>query len=282
MSQQIGVLHPGDMGISLAVAAQQSGHQVYWASEGRSAQTHARAAAYGLIDTGTLAGLCVRCAVIVSVCPPHAAEELARQVIAQGYRGYYLDANAIAPERAQRIAQLTTEAGMTFIDGGIIGGPAWRPGETWLYLSGPQAEAATAWLGGGLLETAVIGAAVGKASALKMCYAAYSKGTTALLSAILAAAQQLDVSEELGQQWARDDPQFAAQAAERVQKVTAKAWRFAGEMEEIAATFCAAGVPPEFHRAAAAVYRRMAHFKDARPAPPLDAILAALRQPDHE
>ncbi|MGH8246851.1 MAG: NAD(P)-binding domain-containing protein [Gammaproteobacteria bacterium] len=85
--QRIGILHPGEMGISIAASAQQSGHHVYWASEGRSATTHARAAKFGLRDTRTVAHLCAACSILVSVCPPHAAEAVANQVVAHSFSG---------------------------------------------------------------------------------------------------------------------------------------------------------------------------------------------------
>jgi 3-hydroxyisobutyrate dehydrogenase-like beta-hydroxyacid dehydrogenase len=274
--QRIGILHPGDMGISIAASAKNAGNVVYWASEGRGPDTQARAAKFELRDAGTLANLCSECEVVLSVCPPHAAEQVADQVLAAGFRGLYLDANAIAPQRAARIGAAMAAAGANFVDGGIIGGPAWKPGSTWLYLAGPAAARVAACFAAGPLETQILGATIGQASALKMCYAAYSKGTTALLCAILAAAEDLGVRQELGQHWDRDEPGFAEQAERRARQVTAKAWRFAGEMEEIAATFRAAGVPGEFHDAAANVYRRLAQFKAAPATPALEDVLAAL------
>ena len=273
---KVGILHPGNMGISIAASAKNSGCQVYWASEGRSAQSHDRARRFGLHDAGTVADLCLVCSILISVCPPHAAEEVAEQVLAHGFSGLYLDANAISPDRVMRIGQKIEAAGATFVDGGIIGGPAWEPGQTWLYLSGRQAAAAAACFAAGPLETGVIGEAVGKASALKMCYAAWTKGSTALLSAIVAAADTLDVWAELEQQWERDWPGFPEETVQRVRRVTAKAWRFAGEMEEISATLQAAGLPGEFHSGAAALYRRLARFKDAPSTPALDEVIAAL------
>jgi 3-hydroxyisobutyrate dehydrogenase-like beta-hydroxyacid dehydrogenase len=264
------------MGISLAASAQNSGNDVYWASQGRSPETLARAAKYGLRDAHTLAQLCAECSIVVSVCPPHAAEEVAQQVLAAGFSGLYVDANAIAPQRAERIGAGMAAAGVAFVDGGIIGGPAWQPGSTWLYLAGPQAERAAACFAAGPLETQVLGEQIGRASALKMCYAAYTKGTTALLCAILASAEELGVRGDLEQHWRRDEPQFAEDVAQRVRQVTAKAWRFAGEMEEIAETFRSAGMPGEFHAAAAEVYRRLADFKSARATPALEDVLTAL------
>jgi 3-hydroxyisobutyrate dehydrogenase-like beta-hydroxyacid dehydrogenase len=280
--QRIGILYPGEMGISIAASAQRSGHHIAWASEGRSAATHARAAKVGLRDTHTLAQLCAECAILVSVCPPDAAETVANRVLASAFTGMYLDANAIAPQRAMRIGQAMVEAGVTFVDGGIIGGPAWEPGKTWLYLSGPRADDIAACFSAGPLGTRVLGTTIGTASALKMCYAAYTKGTTALLCAILATAETLGVREALEQQWTHDDEDFAAQASQRARRVTAKAWRFAGEMEEIAATFRDAGMPGKFHAAAAIIYRRLAQFKDSQTTPSLEEVLGALIRTENE
>ena len=116
-----------------------SGYAVWWASEGRSDESRARAEQHHLNDAADLASLCARCEGIVSVCPPHAAEATADAVLAAGFRGTYIDANAIAPQRARRIGAKMDAAGATFVDGGIIGGPAWKPGATWLYLSGDAA-----------------------------------------------------------------------------------------------------------------------------------------------
>jgi len=281
IQQQIGILHPGEMGISIAASAQKSGHLVSWASEGRSPDTHARAARFELHDSHTIANLCAECAIIVSVCPPHAAEMVAQQVVEAGFTGIYVDANAISPARVTQIDQMITTAGISFVDGGIIGGPAWKPNSTWLYLSGPRADEIPAYFSAGPLATHVLGARIGTASALKMCFAAYTKGTTALLCAILATAENLGVREALEQQWSHDDRSFAEQVPERVRRVTAKAWRFAGEMEEIATTFRDAGLPGDFHAAAAIVYRRLAHFKNAPALPELEDVLETLLQTEN-
>lgn len=273
----VGILHPGDMGVSVAATIRNGGYTIYWASEGRSPETRARAQQHGLIDAVSLPQLCFLCPVIVSVCPPDAAETLAHDVLAEGFSGLYLDANAISPQRAQRIGQAMADAGATFVDGGIIGGPAWKPNSTWLYLSGPAADTAAAYFSAGPLETRVIGDSIGKASALKMVFAAYSKGTTALLSAVMGAADALNVRPELEQQWDHDREGFTDEAARRVRQVTAKAWRFVGEMDEIAATFREAGMPDGFHKAAGDIYERMAGFKGVDATPPLDDVLRALR-----
>jgi 3-hydroxyisobutyrate dehydrogenase-like beta-hydroxyacid dehydrogenase len=276
MASKVGILHPGEMGVSIAASVQNSGRTVFWVSEGRSPQTIERAKSHALINAISLKTLCQVCSIIISVCPPHAAEEVARQVLAQSFKGLYVDANAISPQKALRIGNAMSDCGVAFVDGGIIGGPAWKSGTTWLYLSGREAQRAADCFSAGPLQTQVIGEEIGKASALKMCYAAYTKGTTALLGTILATAESLGVRDELGQQWSHDEPGFTERTEQRVRRVTAKAWRFAGEMEEIAATFNETGMPDGFHLAAADIYRRLADFKGLESPPPLNEVLGAL------
>jgi len=276
MTKQVGILHPGQMGISIAATMQNSDYEVVWASANRSLQSQERAAKFELTDVGTVAQVCQTCQAIVSVCPPAAAETVAQEVAEAGFQGLYIDANAIAPERALRINDLLTAVNIDFVDGSIIGGPAWEPNRTWLYLSGPRAEEAASLFASGPLETAVLGEEIGKASAIKMCFAAYTKGTTALLCAILATAEELGVLEDLQTQWARNGSDFGEQAVNRATRVTAKAWRFAGEMEEISATFAAAGLPGEFHTASHDIYSRLAQFKDAPNTPSIEEVLEAL------
>jgi 3-hydroxyisobutyrate dehydrogenase-like beta-hydroxyacid dehydrogenase len=273
----IGILHPGEMGISIAASAKNSGCDVYWISEGRSLATRERVAKVGLHEVRTLQELCKECRTIISVCPPHAAETVARDVARAGFHGVYVEANAIAPERTIQIGNAMTRADVVFVDGGIIGFPAWKPHTTCLYLSGPRAEEVASCFSAGPLDTKVLGSEIGKASALKMCYAANTKGTVALLAAILATAENLGVREALFDRWRGEDPSIPEQVLKRVQANAPKAWRFVGEMEEIANTFSAAGTPGEFHRGAADIYQRLARFKDVKTPPTLDEILDALR-----
>lgn len=272
----IGMINPGAMGISVAATMQNSGCEVLWASEGRSAESKRRAAEHGLVDAGSIFELARRSRVLVSVCPPHAAEDVAGQAIDAGFQGIFLDANAISPQKAERINTGLTEAGIRFVDGGIIGGPAWEPGQTWLYLSGPEVEQVLPFFAAGPLETEVVGPDIGQASALKMVFSAYTKGTSALLSAILASAQELGVRSNLEKQWERYWPGFAEETQGRVRRVTAKAWRFAGEMHEVADTFEDAGMPGGFFEGSAEIYQRMAEFKDRKEKPELAEVMMTL------
>jgi hypothetical protein len=231
----VGLLHPGEMG---AVVGACVDGDVIWASEGRSDATRDRAAAFR--DAGSITALAGDADVILSICPPHAAVDVARSCA--GFDGIYVDANAISPQRAEEIAALQPR----FVDGGIVGGPPTEPGTT-LYLSGGEAEAVSALFAGSPLATRI----VSSASAVKMAYAAWSKGTTAMLLAIRDVARANGVEDE----WQLAAPDLAAQLPRAEASAAKKGWRWIGEMEEIADTFAAAGQPEGFHRAAAEVYR---------------------------
>lgn len=274
--QRIGILHPGAMGVSIAAAAVANGHEVYWASHGRSAQSKERAQQQHLRDAGSIKALCATCQIILSICPPHAAEDVAEEVVGYGFRGLYVDANAIAPQRALRIGQLLDQAGAELVDGGIIGGPAWGPDKTHLHLSGTRAATIATLLATQTLSTHVVSERLGDASSLKMCFAAYTKGSIALLCAIVATAENLGVREALFAQWQSGRDDLSSRAIEQMCGATSKAWRFTGEMREIASTFAEAGQPSGFHEAAAQIYQRIAHFKDTEADIPFDRVLAAL------
>ena len=276
--RRIGLIHPGAMGASVGAAARSNHHTVLWASAGRSGSTGARARRANLEDVGTVADLVKASEIVLSVCPPEAAEDVAGEVAQLGFSGVYVECNAISPDRTRTIQRIIEKAGAHYVDGGIVGGPAWtREARTHLYLSGPRAEEVAACFVGSPLETRVISDRIGAASALKMGYAAYTKGTTALLTAILGLVEKEGVRADLARQWGDT---FTNQTVRRVCANTAKAWRFVSEMHEIAATFKGAGLPGGFHEAAAEVFERLAAFKDRDEPPAIEAVLEALLKGD--
>ena len=244
----VGILHPGAMGAAVGALLPDA----WWAPEGRSDETAARAREAGL-QPMPLAELLERCDVVLSICPPHAAVDVARS--AAGFRGLYCDANAVAPATALEVARIVEAGGATFVDGGIVGGPPREPG-TRLYLSGPEAPSVAALFDGTLLEPVVLGEEPGTASALKMCYAGWSKASAALLLAIADAAARLGVSEALLAEWEHSIPELPEELARANRSADAKGWRWSGEMREIAATLRAVGEPDGFHEAAAQVFER--------------------------
>lgn len=275
----IGLLHPGDMGGVVGACAKAAGQRVLWASAGRSAGTRARGAAGGLEDAGTVAALLAESDVVLSICPPHAALDLAREVAARGFTGLFVDGNAVAPATAREIGAIVEQGGATFVDGGIIGPPPRAAGSTRLYLSGPEAKRAAALFEGSALEAIAVNDVPGAASALKMVYAAVTKGTSALLIAVRALAASEGVDEALLAEWRRSQPDLPKKSEAAARDNARKAWRFVGEMDEIAATFEAAGLPGGFHHAAAEIYRRLADYKDVATPPAMADLVDPLTRP---
>jgi 3-hydroxyisobutyrate dehydrogenase-like beta-hydroxyacid dehydrogenase len=272
----IGLLHPGEMGAAVGQCLVRAGHTVLWVPEGRSAASAARAGAAGLTAAdGGLAEVVRRSDVIVSVCPPHAALDVARQVA--GFAGLYVDANAISPATAREVAAIVEAGGAAYVDGGIIGSPPVARGHTRLYLSGKRAPEVGRLFEGTNLEARLVDRdpAVGAASAVKMAYASWTKGSGALLLAARALARAEGVEDVLAAEWAMSQPDLAGRSARAAGSAAAKGWRWVAEMEEIAASMAAAGLPDGFHLAAAEIYRRSRHASG----PALEEVLAALRYP---
>jgi len=249
----IGLLHPGEMGSAVGAVLRGQGHRVVWASDGRSAETRRRADEAGLEDAGTVAELASSSDTIFSVCPPHAALEAAGSVA--GFEGVFVDANAIAPATTRELAAVIESAGGDYVDGGIVGSPPRAPGTTRLYLSGPRAESVAELFAGSVVDARVVSGVIGGASAVKMTYAAWTKGTAALLIAIGELARSEGVEGALLEEWRLSLPDLPARSERAARSAAAKGWRWVGEMEEIASTFAVAGLPDGFHRAAAEVFR---------------------------
>jgi 3-hydroxyisobutyrate dehydrogenase-like beta-hydroxyacid dehydrogenase len=255
----IGLLHPGEMGAAVGQCLAGAGYQVLWVPEGRSPASAARAGAAGLIAAdGGLAELARRADVIVSVCPPHAALGVAREVA--GFGGVYVDANAVAPATAREVAAIVEAGGASYVDGGIIGTPPVAPGFIRLYLSGRRANEVRALFDGTAVDARLIerdaGGEAGAASAVKMAYASWTKGSAALLLTARALAVAEGVEDALLAEWGISQPGLADRWTRATWSAAEKGWRWVAEMEEIAASMAAAGLPEGFHQAAAEVYRR--------------------------
>lgn len=248
----VGLLHPGEMGAAVGSALRERGETVLWASAGRSPATAGRAEAAGLEDAGDAEELRRRCEILLSICPPHAALDVARA--AAEFAGIYVDANAISPGTAREIARLQTR----FVDGGVVGPPPTRPGTTRLYLSGAEAGQVAALFAGTRVEARVVSAEPGTASAVKAAYAGWTKGSAALLLTMRELARAEGVEEVLVEEWRLSLPELEERVGSAERSAQRKGWRWSGEMEEIARSLAAHGLPTGFHEAAAEVFRRSA------------------------
>ena len=266
------------MGAAIGACLAKRGARVVWASAGRSAATRSRAGAAGFEDLGSLERALDAAEIVLSICPPHGALALASEVAGLRFDGIYVDANAISPETARNVGRAVEKSGASFVDGGIIGPPPVEGGRTRMYLSGGPAKDVAALFSGSNMEAIPLDGPAGGASALKACYAGWTKGATALLAAIRTLAEVEGVEAALLAEWKLSQPELQKRS-EVVTAQARKAWRWIGEMEEIAASFEAAGLPSGFHLAAADLYRRLAGFKDGAAPPTLAEVIEVLRKP---
>jgi 3-hydroxyisobutyrate dehydrogenase-like beta-hydroxyacid dehydrogenase len=167
----------------------------------------------------------------------------------------FVDANAVSPDTARDVARIVEAAGAGYVDGGIIGPPPAAEGGPRLYLSGPRAGQVRRLFAGPGLDVRVLDGEM-TASALKMAYAGWTKGTAALILAVRGLARATGVEDALLAEWQESQPDLPRRSRQAASSAAAKGWRWVGEMEEIAASMAAAGLPPGFHEAAAEIFRR--------------------------
>ena len=273
----IGLLHPGEMGAGIGATLVSAGHRVSWASSGRGASSARRAAAAGLFDVHSVEAMTESCDLIVSVCPPSAALDVARQVAGFGFDRTYLDANAIAPATAQEVAAVLEQGGGRYVDGGIIGAPPSPSSSPRLYLSGPSAPPVRDLFAGTAVEAHVISEDQSAASALKMCFAAWTKGTTASAPRRACPRPRRGGGGPAAGRMGALPARPGGRSLQSARQAATKGWRWVGEMDQIAATFRSAGLPDGFHRAAADIYARPARDEAAvADAGTLDSVLRAL------
>ncbi len=259
--QNIGIVSPGDMGQAIAQTLKANGYTVHTALAGRSARTQALAAEAGLNDCGTMEKLVRTCDVLLSVLNPAAAVDNARAAAAAlkatGRRCLFVDCNAVSPRTAQQIDAIIREAAGECVDAGIIGPPPRGKAGMRMYVSGPQAALLAPLTGGGI-QVRVMSDRIGDASAIKMCYASYTKGAVALGVEMLMAARRLGVDAALDrelQESAADNRQWILN---RSTSMPPKAYRWVPEMLEIAQTFEDAKLTPRILLGAADMYEMIA------------------------
>ncbi|WP_406293986.1 DUF1932 domain-containing protein [Streptomyces sp. NBC_00624] len=260
----VGVLHPGSMGAAVAAQARLSGAEILWCPAGRSSATEERALRYGLTSASDLRELVDAADVILSICPPAFAEDVAAEVAVHAFTGIYVDGNAISPATMARVYDIAARGGATVVDGSIIGSPPSDSKSPRLYLSGPEhALASVASLfTGSAVHTHALSGGVGRASALKLSYSSYQKTSRVLAAVSYALARDYGVEKELLDIAQGRAISYLAETT-YIPKVAARAWRWGPEMEEAAATLREAGLPAELAEASAAVMSRWGDLRDS-------------------
>ena len=266
----VAILSPGDMGHAVGRALGEHGLDVITCLKGRSERTRTLARQGNFRDVPSLEEMVSQADLVISILVPAQAVNVARDVAdalrATGEDTYFADCNAVSPQTAEIMNDIITVAGGRFIDGSVIGGPPGKGAPPRIYVSGPHALTMTELDAKGILVP-YMGDGIGRASAIKMCYAAGTKGTAALHVALLTAAEALGVSAELAAEMKSSMASVYKHMESQVPGLPIPASRWIGEMEQIAETFDHAGVTPFFHQAAADIFRLLSQTPFARETP---------------
>jgi 3-hydroxyisobutyrate dehydrogenase-like beta-hydroxyacid dehydrogenase len=282
----VAIISPGDMGHVVGKVLIEHGLRVITTLQGRSVRTRQLAGQAGIVDVGSMTDVVQQADLILSILVPDravaTAQVVAQALAATGSTPVYVDCNAIAPQTARAIGQIITTAGSRYVDAGIIGPPPQKVGTTRFYASGPEVATFNQLNDFGL-TVIPLGAEIGQASAFKMCYAALTKGLTALGTELLTAAEAFGISQPLAQEFANSQAQLYKQLQQGLPGMPAKAHRWIGEMEEIAQTFGAIGLTPQILAGAADLYRfvhstPLGQLTPEDPKPEFQAMIATLAQ----
>ncbi|MFC4506116.1 MULTISPECIES: DUF1932 domain-containing protein [Streptomyces] len=279
VKETVAILHPGSMGAAVAACANLNAKNVLWCSQGRSEASIARAEQAGLEAVESLSELLDRADMLISLCPPAAAEDIARQVAKHGFRGgLYVEANAISPERVRRIAGLLPET-WAVVDASVVGSPPTGGKTPTLYLSGPSGatECVDAVFANTAVHTHWLGSELGQASALKLSYTAFQKASRLLAALSIGIAREHGVDQELITVASKRTDSYLTEP-QYIPKTAARAWRWGPELDEAGDMLAAAGIPDDVLRAAARTLERWHAIKDDTEIT-LDAALDQLAAP---
>ncbi len=253
----VAILSPGDMGSNVGRALRENGLNVITCLAQRSQRTRELSETAGITDVPDFGEMIDQADIVLSVLVPERAVEVAQQVAdvirKSGKSLPFADCNPVAPAVALEMAEIIDSAGGRYIDGGIIGSPPGRGEPPRFYASGPH-EAIMGQLDGRGISVPMMGGEVGRASAIKMCYASLSKGAAALNASALISAMNLGIYDEFVAEM-ESSQQGVLNAMQGVNSLGAKAFRWIDEMEQISATFGSAGATPYMHKGAADIFR---------------------------
>ncbi|WP_372404552.1 DUF1932 domain-containing protein [Streptomyces luteireticuli] len=273
----ITLVHPGSMGAAVGAHAARSGARVLWLPAGRSAETRERARQAGFEPVDSLCQALAVSDIVLSICPPQYAEDVAEDITAHAFDGVFVDANAISPERMSRIAALVTARcpGSQVVDGSIFGPPPVNGKRIRLYVAGQDTSAVERVFKGTDVIVQPMAAPLGSASALKMAFASYQKAARTLAAVAHSLAHEHGVGDLLTKE-AHIMASDILSNPDYLPSVAARAWRWRPEMHEVADALRSAALPTDLAEATAKVMKRWEADKDDLDLP-LAEILAHLK-----
>ena len=256
--ESVAILSPGDMGHAIGQLLREKELKVFTCLAGRSDRTRELSEKAGIIDVPNLNVLVEQSDVVMSItvseAVPGLCHEIADAVKATGTDLLFAECNAIAPSLSAEMQKVLNEGGARYVDASIIGGPPRNGNSPRLYVSGDNATEFEQLKDFGL-DVRNLGAQLGRASGIKMCYAAMTKGTTALHTELLIAAEKMGLREELMAEFAGGQQAVITRMEGWIPTMPAKSRRWVSEMEEIEATFRELGLTPDIFKGVADMYR---------------------------
>jgi 3-hydroxyisobutyrate dehydrogenase-like beta-hydroxyacid dehydrogenase len=269
MTVTVAVIAMGEMGSGVAARLVERGARVLTNLEGRSAASAERARSAGVEIAPDDDALVSGADFILSIVPPARAGELAMRLLPAirkaTPRPLYVDCNAIAPQTLAGIARPFLDEGLPFADAGIIGGPPMPEGYTPVIYASGEAAGYLARLNNYGLDIRAFAKGIGDASALKMAYAGTTKGAHAVMISMMLGAQRAGVGEAFVAEMKSSQAGRLEAAVRQMPMVLRKAYRWDGEMEEIAKFLDPEAGGSEIFRGAAELYRDLARDFEAGP-----------------
>lgn len=255
----VAIIAAGNMGAAVGRRLHENGCRVQTVLEGRSAASAERAKQAGLEPIGWEdVG---RAEIVLSILPPDQAVGLAERlapILRQADpKPLYADCNAVSPATAKRLGGILAPTGCAYVDAGIIGPPPAPGKRTVIYAAGPPAARLAALRDHGL-DVRLVDGEIGAASALKMSYAGIGKGLQALASAMSLAASRAQAADGLAQELSESQPELLAWLRRALPGMYNKAYRWAGEMEEISEFAGEDAGAAKIYAGMAELYRRLA------------------------
>ena len=254
----VAILSPGDMGHAVGQRLREHELEVITCLAGRSPRTRTLAEKAGIRDVANLEELVEQADLImsmtVSAAVPSLCQEVADALRATGADALFAECNAISPQLTRELEPVITDAGGRFVDVSIIGGPP-RPGYSPHFYTSGQHAAAFAEVGQYGLEVRRLAGEIGQASGIKMCYAAMTKGSSALYAQLLTAAELMGLTEPLLAEFEEGQSAVLQRMARGLPTVPPRSRRWVSEMEEIRDTFAHLGLTPQLFQGVADMYR---------------------------
>ena len=237
MKPVVAIVAAGNMGAGIARRLVENGVSVLTLLNGRSAATRERATAAGMQPASLDAVM--EADLLLSIVPPANALAFAEQTAfalkSARRKPVFADCNAVSPATVRHIHAVVAATGAEFVDAGIIGFPPEPGGKgPHIYASGESAPKLAVLSQYGL-DMRVLNSPVGGASALKMAFAGISKGTIAIVAAMILAAERSGSAEALRQELSESEQSLLKTMSTRIPRsMFPKAWRWVAEMQEIA------------------------------------------------